>query len=218
MVVGQSMDLIMNTKLSELFITGCDKNTRWMLPWFEDNFYKHNPNAKLHVYDFDKEFNNEKGWFKKPRAMFEACNLADNVCWLDSDIEVRENVENIFEFTEPNKLAMVQDQPWSTRRGETWHNSGVVAFKSTPSILIDWVTATAMSSLHDLSNPMFGDQDVLHSIVKEGMKRLIHITDLPKAYNTLRLDLDDGTIPNKIKMMHWTGHKGKDIIRSLINE
>ena len=205
-----------HTKFSKLFITGCDKNTNWMLDWFSDNFYKHNPDANLLVFDFDQEFSNDRGWFKKPRAMYEASKLASQVCWIDTDVEIKENIEDIFDYVEPNKLAMVQDQPWSTRRGETWHNSGVVAFESCPNILSEWVAATAHAD--QVSNPMYGDQDVLHSLVRDGMRRLIHITDIPKEYNTLRLDIDDGTIPKKIKMMHWTGYKGKDIIRSLMNE
>ena len=49
------------------------------------------------------------------------------------------------------------------------------------------------------------------------MKRRIHITDLPRAYNTLRLDLIDNTAPPNIKMMHWTGAKGKEKIREQMN-
>lgn len=210
------MDTMNSIEYSKVFITGCDSKTRWMLPWWKENFYKHNPDAHVHVYDFDKAFVGDKGWFKKPRAMYEASKKARCVCWIDSDVEIKANIEDIFDYVEPNKLAMVEDQPWTTRRGERWHNSGVVAFQGTPKILTDWVTATAY--VDQQSNPMYGDQDVLHEIVRQDMKRLIHITDLPKTYNTLRLDIGDGTIPKTIKMMHWTGPKGKEIIRSMINE
>jgi len=30
-----------------LFITGCDVKTQWMLPWFVENFKKHNPDEEL---------------------------------------------------------------------------------------------------------------------------------------------------------------------------
>jgi phosphatidylethanolamine-binding protein (PEBP) family uncharacterized protein len=46
---------------------------------------------------------------------------------------------------------------------------------------------------------------------------MIHISDLPREYNTLRLDLIDNTAPKNIKIMHWTGKKGKDKIRSMMN-
>lgn len=201
------------TKLSELFITGCDKNTRWMLPWFKDNFYKHNPEANLHVFDFDEI---GTGWFSKPTAMVEASNLADNVCWLDSDCEVRDDITGIFYLIEPNKLTMVEDQPWTMRRGETWHNSGVVAFQGKPIILNHWQQESVMI-LED-KGPMYGDQDVLHELVRTGLNRQIHINTIPKRWNTLRLDLIDGNAPGNIKIMHWTGSMGKDEIRKQMNE
>mgnify|MGYP005997754153 CR=1 FL=1 len=84
------------TKLSNLFITGCDVNRQWQLPWFVDNFKKHNPKAELLIYDFGMEENSfsnisvkhlsqDKGWFKKPSAMMKASLIADKVCWLDTD-------------------------------------------------------------------------------------------------------------------------------------
>lgn len=215
MDVGLNTDLIMNTKLSKLFITGCDSNTRWQLDWFKDNFYKHNPDAELYVYDFDTAFPEEQRWFKKPFAMINASKKADRVCWLDTDIEVRGNINEIWNHIEPNKLSMAIDQPWTMRRKETWHNSGVVAFEGTPAILMDWASAT--TRVDQRPNPMFGDQDVLHSLVREGMKRMIHIEDLPKMYNTLRLDLLDSTAPKNIKLMHWTGAKGKEEIKRQMN-
>ena len=110
---------------------------------------------------------------------------------------------------------MVQDQPWTMRRKEKWHNSGVVAFQGTPTILKDWATSTTRANQVD--NPMFGDQDVLHLILREGLKRMIHIVDLPKKYNTLRLDLLDNTAPKNIALMHWTGQKGNDEIRRMMD-
>ena len=50
------------------------------------------------------------------------------------------------------------------------------------------------------------------------MRKMIHITDLPKEYNVLRLDVEDGTTgKTQPKVMHWTGRKGKDIIRRMMN-
>lgn len=201
------------TKLSELFITGCDKSTRWMLPWFEKNFYKHNPDANLHVFDFEKMGG---GWFCKPTAMVEASQMADKVCWLDTDCEVRSDITGIFYLTEPNKLSMIEDQPWSMRRKETWHNSGVVVFQGKPVVLNHWQQETAM--ILDYRGPMYGDQDVLHELIRTGLNRQIHINTIPKKWNTLRLDLLDKTAPQDIKIMHWTGSKGKDEIRKQMNE
>ena len=139
----------MNTKLSNLFITGCDKNTRWMLPWFEENFYKHNPAANLYVFDFDKG----NGWFQKPQAMVDAIKVADKICWLDTDCEVRADLSDIFNQLDTNKLSMVEDAPWSTRKHERWHNSGVVAFEGSPAILSYWAREANM--LTEDRGPMY---------------------------------------------------------------
>ena len=135
--------------------------------------------------------------------------VADKVCWLDTDCEVRSNIEDIFNYTEPNKLCMVEDVPWSKRRGETWHNSGVVAFQGTPSILGEWATEVSY-------NPKAGDQEVLHTMLSDPLKRIIHIKDISREYNTLRIDLIDNTAPKNIKVMHWTGAKGNDYIKGLL--
>ena len=218
------------TKLSNLFITGADHNTEWMLPWFITNYYEHNE-TPLRIIDFglsekmrtrflDRTYidfvSPSSHWFKKPSAMVRAAKHAENICWLDSDCEVRADISDIFSYIQPNKLSMVEDQPWSTRRGETWHNSGVVAFKGGPVILNHWSQEATM--LMEDRGPMYGDQDILHEMVRPGMNRMIHINTIPKQYNTLRLDLLDGTQPSNIKIMHWTGKKGKEEIRKQMNE
>lgn len=217
-------------KYSKLFITGCDENTEWMLPWFINNYYDHN-DTPLRVIDFGMskqmknryqnriiEFDNPlPRWFKKPAAMKMASGLSEYTCWLDTDCEVRSEIGGLFTYVEPNKLAMGVDQPWTTRRGEPWHNSGVVAFAYKPVILDHWAHY-ATQATHMFNNPMYGDQDILHELVSVGLNRHIHITTLPKMFNTLRLDLLDNTIPDDIKIMHWTGKKGKDEIRKQMNE
>lgn len=209
-------------KSSRLFITGCDVKTQWMLPWFVENFKKHNPDEELIIYDFGMEGNifpemrkslrgnQDKGWFKKPASMLNACQLADNVCWIDTDCHVVDNISGIWDHIVPNKLSMAEDVPWSTRRGEKWHNSGVVAFKSTPPILKEWVSAVA-------TNPVQGDQETLHLLIRDPIQRLKYIEDLPRQYNVLRIDHLDNTVPKNPKVFHWTGQKGKDKIRSLMN-
>jgi hypothetical protein len=212
-----------SSKMNNLFITGCDAKTEWMLPWFMNNFRKHNSITPIQIFDFgmspamhDKysrmitqHRTQDPGWFKKPSAMLKASKMSEKIVWLDTDCEIRDNVEDIFDRIVPNKLSMAIDQPWSNRRGEPWHNSGVVGFQNQPQILKEWVTSTMFTDLP-------GDQEVLHTMVKSGMKRMMHIEDLPKMYNTLRLDIMDNTTPKNIKIMHWTGQKGKEEIRKQI--
>lgn len=209
--------MVISMKLSKLFITGCDKTTRWQLDWFKKNYDKHN-DTPLHIFDFDEFETNLLGWFKKPAAMIEASKMADQVCWIDTDCEVRTDISEIFDYTMPNKLTMAQDKPWSLRREETWHNSGVVAFQGCPPILSKWDQTLKNNHKNGVVPGLNGDQEVLHEIVKLGMNRLIFIEDLPRQYNTLRIDLIDNSAPSNIKVMHWTGRKGKEEIVRQMND
>lgn len=226
---------------SNLFITGCDKTTEWMLPWFIHNFKKHNT-TPLKIFDFgmtnDMKSNlrsmpksspsdrkmivsmkdvQSKGWYKKPEAMFRASGMAEKVCWIDTDCHVLDNVDDIFDYTEPLKLGMVEDKPWTMRTGGKFHNSGVVVFEGTPPILDQWRKKVAEED-REIGLGM-GDQEVLHAMIDSPLTRHIHITDVPNEYNWLRLqvEIDNQDSPYK-KIMHWTGHKGKERIRKYIEE
>ena len=63
-----------------------------------------------------------------------------------------------------------------------------------------------------------GDQEVLHYMLGgDPLRELTHINVMPKLYNTLRLDINDKTAPVNPKIMHWTGAKGKDKIKEMMN-
>jgi hypothetical protein len=148
----------------------------------------------------------EKGWFKKPLSMLKC--PAKKTVWIDTDCQVMDNIDDIFNLLEPNKLAMVEDKPWTWRRGHLWHNSGVVGFIDKPIILRQWVGATKKNS------DQIGDQEVLDKLLSP-ITKISLIKDLPNEWNVLRLQLDDGYV-GKIRIMHWTGQKGKDKIRSML--
>lgn len=212
--------------MKNLFITGCDWKTEWQLPWFLENFKKHNPSEDIVVFNFGSkplqnysdpiQMNDENtgGWFKKPSAMLKASTRAKNVCWLDTDCEVLQPLSKIFRLTEKNKLAMAEDRPWSKRRGEKWHNSGVVAFQGRPLILSQW--SEKCMGMREPPNPLYGDQDILHHMLKDPIKRMASITDLPPEYNTLRLDYIDNIAPKDPRVIHHTGKMGKEKIRELM--
>lgn len=229
-VVKQSTTIIRGIKLSKskVFLTGCDANTEWMLPWFIKNYKKHNTTpiifadfgctlsmkAQLQSFKFDHIYavENGVGWFKKPAAMIEASKYAKEVCWLDTDIHVLGDLNGIFSYIESEKLAMCEDRGWSKRRGEKWHNSGVVAFRNVPKILKEWAI---------LCNTTFGnaqgDQEILHEMVCETpLKRVQYISDVPNIYNWLRLDLLDNIDTSDKLAMHWTGYKGKLQIKKMM--
>ena len=211
----------------KVFLTGCDRNTEWMLGWFIHNYRKFNKTPLIFAdFGISEEAHNlissgvdsiinmntikERGWFKKPQAMIEASKISNKVCWIDTDCHVLANLSGVFDYVQPNKLEMVEDTPWSKRRGETWHNSGVVAFQDRPPILDRWAQAVR-------ANADVGDQEVLHTLLRDQLNRQIHITDLPPEFNWLRIMLTDGQDSPRKKVMHWTGPKGKEHIRGLIN-
>lgn len=217
-----------------LFITGCDRNTEWQLPWFWENYKKHNRDTALIPVDFGmsdemKEWckyeiggylplkSNAEGWFKKPFAMLRAAEeygWAQKVCWLDTDCQVMGNLDSIFDHTKPFKLSMVEDRPWTKRRPQlgTWYNSGVVAFEGTPNILKAWA--------HEcLTNPVQGDQEVLYKMMNgDEILKMAVIEPLPHKYNTLRIDFLDGIAVKNPLIIHHTGKKGKELIKEMINE
>lgn len=215
------------TSFKRAFITGCDENTEWMLDWFLKNYKKHNTDPIVFVdfgvseetrmwahTVFDEVVTLQKqtktGWFYKPAALLQTGHIHQRV-WLDTDIEVLGDLSGIWRRIELEKLAMVEDRPWSKRRGETWHNSGVVGVMGTPSILQTWYEQT-------LGTNQVGDQEVLHEMLRRRpIMRTKYITDLPNRYNWLRLQVthDGQDSPQKL-CMHWTGEKGKNEIRKQI--
>lgn len=216
----------MRLSMREVFLTGCDKKTEWQLPWFINKFNRFVPSGDLVIADFgmSEEMlshismftvipiqSGEKGWFKKPRAMLAASSLPDvkKVCWLDTDCEIAGKVDHIFDLSEPHKLGMVEDRPWTARRNELgkWYNSGVVLIEGTPRILKDWANEC-------LANPVQGDQEVLYLMMGgDEIKKLSFINPLPHTYNTLRLDYIDNIAVENPRIIHHTGEKGNNVIR-----
>jgi len=207
------------------FMTGCDKNTEWMLPWFIENYKKHNDTPitvmnfgmsdealkwlESHVHSIGMMRGipeGQTGWFLKPISMLNS--PFTHTCWIDTDCEVLGDISSVFDYVLPEKLAMVEDVPWSKRSGEKWHNSGIVAFTGKPTILQEWADAIMKKNIR-------GDQEVLHSIL-DPLRTAVMITDLPNKYNYMRVQMVDGTqVPNAL-VKHWTGYKGKEHIRSVI--
>lgn len=213
-----------NTKYDRAFLTGCDSTTEWMMGWFLTNLKK-NTQQPIIFADFgvkdieaikpyvhaiiDMTKTEEKGWFKKPKAMMHCPSY--KTVWLDSDIEVLGDIDKIFDLLEPNKLNMVKDKPWSTRFQTEMYNSGVVGLVDKPYILSLWI-----KEIKD--NPSRGDQETLHAML-DPLQNLTYINGLPNKYNFLRLQFEnDGQkIPKDCIAVHWTGQKGKDRIRESIN-
>jgi len=202
-------------------ITGFDSKAEWMFEWWVHNMRVHSPRTKVLVCDFgmseemkkrvigpvmDLTGTPDKGWFNKPIAMINS--PAKKTIWIDIDCEIKASVEPLFKLLEPNKLAMVEDKPWTKRRGELWHNSGVVGFIGKPNILHQWCNAIR-------KNPEVGDQEVLHSLLNP-ITKMTYVKDLPFEWNVMRLATDHDDYNGPIKIQHHTGEKGKDKIRGLM--
>lgn len=202
------------------FITGADSNTEWMLPWFFENYKKHNKTPIL-LADFglknpkkykkyvhaiiDMSHIQEEGWFKKPKAII--YSPAEMTVWIDTDCEVLKPIDDIFDRLEPNKLNMVKDKPWSKRFGMEMYNSGIVGVIKKPNILYDWAKQVQ-------ENPARGDQETLAQMLNDPLKTLTYINPIPNEYNWLRVQVaNDGQNSPHKKVMHWTGAKGKDKIK-----
>ena len=208
-------------KYDKAFLTGCDHRHEWILPWFFKNYKKHNDTplvfADFGIKNRDLLTDNvhaivnlantaEQGWFKKPKAMLNC--PAEKTVWIDTDCEILSNVDDIFDLLKPSKLNMVEDKPWTKRRSEVWHNSGIVGFIDKPIILTQWAKQVK-------ARPEVGDQEVLHSMLNP-ITKIGAINDLPNEYNVLRIQTELDNYNGKIKVMHWTGKKGKDKIRSML--
>ena len=198
-------------------------NTEWQLPWFFENYEKYNDTplifADFGVVDRDAirphvhailDLTNvqERGWFKKPKAMYHA--PARKLVWLDTDCQVLEDLSDIFGLLQPDQLNMVEDRPWAKRRGGVQFNSGVVGIVDKPLILGMWMNWIRESE-------EVGDQETLTANLNP-ITQIKYINPLPNSYNWLRLQIENDNEPAlNARIIHWTGQKGNDRIRSMMN-
>lgn len=225
------------------FITGCDTNTEWTLRWFFNNFKRYNKQIPIVFCDFgvsEKElkwaelhfdqvipfehFEREatlmssySRWMLKPLAAITA--ESNKTVWLDTDCEVLGDIQPIFDLLVRDKINIVRDDPWTRRRGELWHNTGVFGIVDKPKILFEWASqCRVIAQPYSINRVPVGDQDALHELIgQDPIRQITYINELPNKYNWLRIQLLDGQDdPNKL-VMHWTGPKGKQIIHQKIH-
>ena len=213
------------------FLTGCDYNTEWQLPWFIENFIEHSTgilqiadfgmsNDMLDLIEHHPRFgkqiyilsfeNNLSGWFKKPRAIYTATSDGFSICWLDTDCQIDGDIDSIWDHFEGGRLGMVVDRPWTKRRPDNgeWYNSGVVLSDRNPT-LTSWMHSCEEDQTES-------DQYVLYHM-HTPIERIGKIYPIPHEYNTLRLDYIDNVAVDNPIVIHHTGKQGNDVIRQQMN-
>jgi hypothetical protein len=150
---------------------------------------------------------NLKGWFLKPYALKAAHNIGyEQVCWLDNDLELLDNIDDIFDHSLASCVGMSIDE-WAIKRSSyTVWNSGVVLSSNAHNLLQRW----AMRA-HTMKER--GDQEALAHIANVDESVRSHIYTLPAKYNWQRLM---GEPTEDVKVRHWTGPKGKKYIREIL--
>tara|TARA_Y100000004_G_scaffold196483_1_gene266633 strand:- start:1076 stop:1702 length:627 start_codon:yes stop_codon:yes gene_type:complete len=208
--------------MNNCFVIGVDNKMQWMLPWWLDNYYRHNT-IPVMICDFgmredwakwSKEradggyekfpIREECSWFYKPLAL--ARCKAEKKCWIDLDCEVLDDISGIFDYTQLDKITCAEDiyHSWGCK----WQ-TGVFAVENNSKVLELWV--------HDCLNiKNRGDQEVLWDIVKRYPNI---ISEMPNYYNWLRRDVETGReCSQDPKIIHWTGPVGKQVIKEKIEK
>lgn len=197
------------------FLTGADQLQEWLLPWWILNIRKNMPEAHIVVADFGlsskMRCNIEADlipqsqllsrvripWFLKPLALLK-CNY-EKVVWLDTDCQVLKPCQEIFDYTQKDKLALTQDLYGGKR---AYWQTGVVGIHGKPDILYQW-------NERSLKQKDRGDQEALAKLIGSSKQ---FVSEMPQEYQWLRISLKHGQdSPNK-KIIHWTGRQGKKII------
>jgi hypothetical protein len=184
------------------FVTGANRDFIDILDWFLEGYHKHIKIA-LYIANFGmlKKYPNElmvatddRTWFYKPKAMMQV--PATQIIWLDCDIEIKEDISDMFDMIKDDYL-LSKDHAVRTDRWQT----GIVGIKD-KKVLDKWFDRCEMRQERS-------DQEAFNKVAHE-----FKINRLPDNYHGLRL----GKNNDIAKTIHWTGEDGKEIIRKKIRE
>jgi hypothetical protein len=136
----------------------------------------------------------DRTWFYKPKAIMQV--PATQIIWLDCDIEIKEDISDMFDMIKDDYL-LSKDHAVRTDRWQT----GIVGIKD-KKVLDKWFDRCEMRQERS-------DQEAFNKVAHE-----FKINRLPNEYHGLRL----GKNNDIAKTIHWTGEDGKEIIRKKIRE
>ena len=184
------------------FVTGANRDFVDILDWFLEGYHKH-INIPLYIANFGmlKKYPNElmvatddRTWFYKPKAIMQV--PATKIIWLDCDIEIKEDISDMFDMIKDDYL-LSKDHAVRTDRWQT----GIVGIKD-KKVLDKWFDRCEMRQERS-------DQEAFNKVAHE-----FKINRLPNEYHGLRLAKNNDIA----KTIHWTGEDGKEIIRKKIRE
>ena len=184
------------------FVTGANRDFVDILDWFLEGYHKH-IEIPLYIANFGmlKKYPNElmvatddRTWFYKPKAIMQV--PATQIIWLDCDIEIKEDISDMFDMIKDDYL-LSKDHAVRTDRWQT----GIVGIKD-KEVLEKWFDRCEMRQERS-------DQEAFNKVAHE-----FKINRLPNEYHGLRL----GKNNDIAKTIHWTGEDGKEIIRKKIRE
>ena len=184
------------------FVTGANRDFIDILDWFLNGYHKH-IKIPLYIANFGmlKKYPNElmvatddRTWFYKPKAIMQV--PATQIIWLDCDIEIKEDLSDMFDMIKDDYL-LSKDHAVRTDRWQT----GIVGIKD-KQVLNKWFDRCEMRQERS-------DQEAFNKVAHE-----FKINKLPNEYHGLRL----GKNNDIAKTIHWTGEDGKEIIRKKIRE
>lgn len=208
--------------MSNAYVLASDNNQLPYLKWMLEQLKAHKTQYPIIIVDLgitdslddDDIFlikpriqENIKGWYCKPRAIQAAYDMGyDKVCWLDNDLEILSNIDDIFDISPKNKLTIAIDDYANLRSPYTVWNSGVVVYSGAEKLLYEWIRR---------SDQMIerGDQEALAYVLHYNNSLKDYINNLDTSYNWLRLM---GEPKKNCKIRHWTGPIGKKHIRETI--
>ena len=206
--------------MKRAYITGCDANHTDIAKWFVEQFEaKCGTEIPLEVYDFgglrmsdhsvltnwtDSEAG---GWFLKPMAIEHALRHYDQVIWVDTDIQIYEDLAPLFEMIEKDKFLMAKDWYRNFTGSRDMYNSGITGVHRGNSFLNDWIASCQRMDRR-------GDQECLYALAhRHGWKCF---TEMPQEYHYQRLMKGTVPLPANIKAFHHTGPAGKSYIRECL--
>ena len=204
----------------EGILVGCNTEQEWLLPWWYENYRKHNERPVAFA-DFGmsaqaRAWCEERGEFVRwPHAVIAnpyygkvlamLSSPFGKTLWMDLDIEVRGTLDEWFADADAERVRVGTDpqSPW--RYNANPINSGLLLVPHGVTAIQEWMELLFKTGQSE-------DQSILNRIWAEHPE---HFCLMPPWCNWLRLM---GAPPENAVAVHWTGPPGKSEIKRQMKE